>query len=87
MEDVMQTRLRRKLKAVGHQTNALDNPERPGIARAQLALGRRGESMGGSVQQAEQHPCSYDKLHVAMVVVVVPLGVLLRLMKSFVNHL
>ena len=71
----MQAHRHGKVEAVGHRANALDDLERP------------GESMGGSVQQAEQHPCSHVKLHLAMVLVVVPLGVLLRLEKTLVNLL
>ena len=87
MEDVMQARRCGKVEAVGHRANALDDLEWPGVAWTQLALRWRGESMGGSVQQAEQHPCSHVKLHLTMVLVVVPLGVLLRLEKTLTNLL
>jgi len=83
----MQAHRHGKVEAVGHRANALDDLERPGVAWTQLALRWRGESLGGSVQQAQQHPCPHVKLHLAMVLIVVTIGVLLGLEKMFANLL
>jgi hypothetical protein len=53
MEDVMQARVRRESETISHPPDAFDDLERPGVAWAQLALGRRSERMGGSVEKAE----------------------------------
>lgn len=81
MEDVVQAHLCRKSKAVSHRANALDNLERLGAVWTQLALRRRGEGMGWSVQHAKEHPCVHVKLHFAVMVILVPVGILLCLKK------
>ena len=87
MEDVMQACVRGKSETISHLPDALDDLERPGVAWAQLALGRQSERMGGSVEKSEQHPCAHVELHLAMVLIVVALGVLLGLKKTLANLL
>jgi hypothetical protein len=85
MEDVMQARVRRESETISHPPNAFNDLERSSVAWAQLALGRRSERIGGSMEKSEQHPCAHVELHLMMALIVVALGVLLGLKKTLAN--
>jgi hypothetical protein len=79
MEHVVEARPLRQLQTIGHLSDALQDSERPCIARAKLALGARLEGLGGAVEEAQPHPITHRELHVTMTCVVILLGELLGL--------
>jgi hypothetical protein len=79
MEHVVQASTLRQLQTIGHLPDALQDLERPCIARPKLALGARLEGLGGAVEEAQPHPITHRELHVPMTYVVVLLGELLGL--------
>jgi hypothetical protein len=85
MEDVMQARVCRESETISHPPDAFNDLEQSGVAWVQLALGRRSERMGGSMEKSEQHPCAHVELHLTMALIIVALGVLLGLKKTLVN--
>jgi hypothetical protein len=81
MEDVVNACTRRQLQTVGERTDALQHTKRPGVARAQLALGARVQGLRRPVKEAQPHPVALRELRLAMMSVVV-LGQLLCLEKT-----
>ena len=85
MEDVVDASTGRKLKAVGHLSDALQHGKWPGVARAQLALRARVKGLRRTVKEMQPHPVAHRKLHIAVVGVVVLLGQLLGLEKTLMH--
>ena len=85
MEDVMETGTFRQSKAIGHQSNALLHLEGAGVAWPELAHGLGLKRSRWLVKKTEPHPVTHRKLQLAMVVVIVALGILLRLVETLAH--
>jgi hypothetical protein len=62
MEHVAETGTGRKLQAVRHLADALEDAERPSISRPELALGAWLQRLGGAVKKAKSHPLTDHQL-------------------------
>jgi hypothetical protein len=85
VEDVVETGALGQLQAVGNVADAFQHAERPGVARAQLALGAGVEGLRRAMKKAQPDPIAYSKLLAAVGGVVVLLGELLCLQETLAN--
>jgi hypothetical protein len=85
VEDVMETGALQQLQAVGNLADAFQHTERPGVARAQLALGTGVEGLRRAMEKAQPYPIAYSKLQVTVGGVVVLFGELLCLQETLAN--
>jgi hypothetical protein len=79
------TRPGRHTQPVRHRADALQDLERPCVARTQRPLGSLSKRQSLAMKEAEPDPITDAKLQLAMMGVVVLLGILLGLEKTITN--
>jgi hypothetical protein len=82
MEDVMNSCAIRKLKPIGHRSNALKHLIRTCIAWTEFAASSRNQRLSRPMKQTKKHPITHSELQGTMVTVIVTLSISLSLKKT-----
>jgi hypothetical protein len=82
VEDIVDAGALRQVETVRDGAHAFDDLERPSVPRCKLAFGVGHEGLSGTVEETQPDPIPHGEHDVAVMSVVVPLGVSLRLEKT-----